>query len=330
MKAEYLMQLTTYEEGMDVDDYYYSEKLDGLRLFWDGGVSRGHKKSSIPWADCWKDKKDYECTGLWSRLGNVVHAPDAWLDGLPVGVLLDGEGYNGVRERQALLSCLASETPDTRLWADVSLFAFDTVPWRAFCATRSVVYKDYCFHIVESKCTPWFKDCFDMPAHTPLRDRLHVLKASLGGNVMEVVQHRGGDYKGFYDSVISKGGEGVVFRHPASNWIGARPKNCIKMKGRKDSEAVVVGWLAGRDRLLGRVGALVVREGDIEFCLSGFTDQERESLDPEWCSLHPGEACPESAGAVMFPLGTVVTYTYWGRTNRGAPCEAAYLRERRD
>lgn len=63
----------TYRPGRDhIDGWLASEKLDGIRAYWDG---RG---------------------ALWSRAGNrFAKAPDRYLDLLPRGCPLDGELYLG-------------------------------------------------------------------------------------------------------------------------------------------------------------------------------------------------------------------------------------------
>jgi len=58
--------LATKWEGQDPTGWWMSEKLDGVRAYWDGAR-------------------------LWSRLGNQTHAPDWFLAQLPPGVALDGE-----------------------------------------------------------------------------------------------------------------------------------------------------------------------------------------------------------------------------------------------
>ncbi len=62
---------------------FLSEKLDGTRCFWDGGVSRDLPTDSVPWASILDPKTGKKkakikplATGLWSRYGNPIMAPD--------------------------------------------------------------------------------------------------------------------------------------------------------------------------------------------------------------------------------------------------------------
>ena len=66
-----------------IGGFYVSEKLDGTRAFWDGGITRGLPTASVPWASVAdpktgdrKAKIKPVSTGLWSRYGNPIMAPD--------------------------------------------------------------------------------------------------------------------------------------------------------------------------------------------------------------------------------------------------------------
>ena len=125
-KREFLMLAHTYKpKKYGVGGWFLSEKLDGMRAYWDGGISRGILKSDVPWANTAKDERYIEppiATGLWSRYGNVIHAPDWWLDKLPA-IPLDGELYIP-EARQRLMSIVKDTTPGTG-WQDVKYYVFD-------------------------------------------------------------------------------------------------------------------------------------------------------------------------------------------------------------
>jgi DNA ligase-1 len=94
-------------------------------------------------------------------------------------------------------------------------------------------------------------------------------------------------------------------------YVTGRSDTLLKMKPWQDAEAVVIGYVPGKGRHAGRMGALRVRADDgREFSLgTGFTDQQR--LAPT-------------------PLGTTVTYRYHDLTNKGLPRFASFLRVRTD
>lgn len=94
-----LMLAKHYQQQDNIQQYWVSEKLDGVRAFWDGEQLR-------------------------TRQGHLIHAPQAMLDSLPK-VALDGELWLG-RGRFAELSGLVRrQTPDRHDWRDVQYRIFD-------------------------------------------------------------------------------------------------------------------------------------------------------------------------------------------------------------
>lgn len=79
-----------------------SEKMDGMRAFWDG-----HR--------------------LLSRTGHLVHAPASFLSGLPVGFPLDGELWRGRGGFQECMSVVRSERKDEAAWDTITYVVFDTL-----------------------------------------------------------------------------------------------------------------------------------------------------------------------------------------------------------
>ena len=122
-KREFLQLAHTFKPNKyGIGGWWYSEKLDGERCFWDGGISRGIPKIQVPWANNDKDNRYIElpvATGLWSRYGNVIHAPDWWLNQLPK-IPLDGELWagHGVK-RQELHSWIKRLSPSDSDWEKV-------------------------------------------------------------------------------------------------------------------------------------------------------------------------------------------------------------------
>ena len=111
------------------------------------------------------------------------------------------------------------------------------------------------------------------------------------------------------DDVVAAGGEGLVLHRADALWRAGRSADLLKLKPLHDAEAVVVGHLAGQGRHAGRLGALRVRLGDGRDMLigTGFSDADRASPPP---------------------LGSMVTFTYRGRTAAGVPRFASFLRRR--
>ena len=111
------------------------------------------------------------------------------------------------------------------------------------------------------------------------------------------------------DEVLRIGGEGLMLHRADALWQSGRSGALLKLKPLHDAEAVVIGHQPGRGKHAGRLGALRVRTPDgVEFDLgTGFSDAEREAPPP---------------------LGSAVTYTFRGLTERGVPRFASFLRVR--
>jgi DNA ligase 1 len=113
----------------------------------------------------------------------------------------------------------------------------------------------------------------------------------------------------FYNRVVSKGGEGVMLQHRNSAYMPGRSQHLFKLKPFDDDEAVVLKYLSGKGKYVSMMGALQVqnKQGQIFKIGSGFTDQQR--------------VAPPA-------IGSVITYRYRGRTSKGLPRFATFLRLR--
>ncbi len=92
--------LADSEQGQaDVSLYLVSEKLDGIRAFWDGEVLR-------------------------TRQGNIVRAPSWFVAPLPKQPL-DGELWLGRGQFERLASIVRRQTPDDEQWRQVRYLLFE-------------------------------------------------------------------------------------------------------------------------------------------------------------------------------------------------------------
>lgn len=94
-----LLLAETYQQGMALQDYWVSEKLDGVRAYWDGEV-------------------------LWSRLGHVFHAPVWFTEGFP-SEPLDGELWMGRQTFAELSAAVRRLEPDPDEWRRIRFMVFD-------------------------------------------------------------------------------------------------------------------------------------------------------------------------------------------------------------
>lgn len=363
-KREFLMLAHEYEEERyGIASWFASEKLDGMRAWWDGGVTRGRLAKDVPFANVAKDDRllrDRVSTGLWSRYGKVVSAPDWWLDKLPLNVPLDGELWMGRGSFQSLISTVKHFTASDD-WRRVQFVAFDSPSWGTVLSDGVISNTNFkkrlsgtCreLGVLTLESRPFeqsFKRLLDLGSNDAWRpiqqEQLPATTDRARARLRDLL-----------DEVAAAGGEGLMLRHPSSLWTPERVRTLLKVKKLRDAEGTVVGYTWGRrtelgSKLLGLMGALVLETGDSkQFELSGFTEDERRmkvtelslkdlgdyEMHPEfekWYhmarvigEMSPGERCDNRVCNPRFPMGSKVTYTYRELTDGGFPKEARYLR----
>lgn len=331
-----------------IGGWYASEKLDGMRLWWDGGVTRGLAKASVPWANTAKDarfKKEQISTGLWTRYGNVIHAPEWWLNELPE-VPVDGELWTGRGDRQHLMSIVKDIEPGPG-WVKVSFNLFDMPSFEKLFADGLIDNVNY--HKEFKDIMSWLEKKIDMlilyipKPDTHYKTTLFLIKKYFSDNkvcsvhnqielpyatskAQEIVSEMALD-------ITSIGGEGVMLRHPNAYYQTERTHNLLKIKKYLDAEGTVIGYITGREtdkgsKLLGLMGALVLELDNGERLeLSGFTDEERLLTDSAWAIDSPGMIVPSHISAIQFERGSRVTFKYRDLSNDGIPQEASYFRK---
>ena len=144
-------------------------------------------------------------------------------------------------------------------------------------------------------------------------ERLKAIERDAGADWIRVVpQCRVADrdqLDTLFREVVGQGGEGLMLHRADAHWAPGRSEALLKMTPFEDAEATVVGYLPGRGRLRGKLGALDVidAEGRRFRVGSGFTDAQRAS--------------PPAVGAL-------ITYRFRERTPRGQPRFPVFVRER--
>ncbi len=97
--APALMLAKTYQPGIDLRDFWVSEKLDGVRGRWDG-------------------------QRLVTRGGQVIAAPTWFTAGWP-SVPLDGELWGGRGQFESTVSTVRQLQPDDAAWQRIRFMVFD-------------------------------------------------------------------------------------------------------------------------------------------------------------------------------------------------------------
>lgn len=219
-----LLLAESWDNASDLSDWWMSEKLDGVRAYWDGKQ-------------------------FLSRQGNLYHAPDWFIEGLPA-VPLDGELWIDRKKFQRTVSIVRRQDKSD-LWGEVRFLVFDA-------PATSGAFEERLAFLKDALANGAAKFARQHP-HERCRN-LEALKAELA-------------------RVEALGGEGLMLRQPGSQYVAGRSSTLLKVKTFHDAEAVVVGHQAGAGRHQGRMGALLVRLADgTDFAIgTGFSDREREN-----------------------------------------------------
>ncbi len=249
-----LWQIYIYEQGINLEEYWLSEKLDGARAYWDGRQ-------------------------LLSRQGHIYHAP-AWFTADFPTQPLDGELWITHNSFEQLMSIIRDTKP-TNDWREVRYMVFD------------------------------------MPLQdTIFTERMEKLKTLLAGTsspyIRLIAQSRISDHEALMKKLVEtvdSGGEGLMLHKGDSYYSAGRSNDLLKVKLFRDAEAIVIAHLPGKGKYTGMLGALLVETKDnVRFRLgTGFTDQQRKNPPP---------------------VGSFVTYKYYGKTVNGLPRFASFLRVR--
>lgn len=350
-KREFLQLAHKYNpKKHGIGGWFMSEKLDGLRAFWDGGISREMRSENVPWANIAKDhrlKQRQIATGLWTRYGKVIHAPDLFLDILP-DMPLDGELWLGHGQFQETSSIVKRHNPDKR-WKDIKYMIFDSPNLNVVFADGKINNQNFkkefkgimeCFEIKTIKQMSQY--CAFETVYSRLtkslmrRETVRLLEQiRLPFQTEAAIKQM----EMYYKAVLARGGEGLVLRCHTSTWTPERSHYCLKYKPFNDAEGKVVGYYWGKetdvtrsvsgestDRNVGKLGALKVEyQGKIFKIGSGLTDYER-IIEPSDTTC-PGEEITDEYECPAFPLDSVITFKYRELTDEGIPKEASFWRK---
>ncbi len=244
----------TYKKGVDLKEYWLSEKLDGVRAYWDGKQ-------------------------LISKKGNVYHAPDWFIAGFPAQPL-DGELWISRNSFEQLMGIVRDDQPSDD-WREVRYMVFDLPLQNVIFTDRISKLKS----LLSRTNSPYLQlvEQSRISSHEVLMKKL--------------------------DEVVESRGEGLMLHKGNSYYLAGRSHDLLKVKSSQSAEARVIAHLPGKGKYTGMLGALLVESEDNKrFRLgTGFTDQQRKKPPP---------------------VGSLVTYKYYGKTAKGLPRFASFLRIR--
>lgn len=158
---------------------------------------------------------------------------------------------------------------------------------------------------------------FDLPASVaPFAQRVEYMNRIIGeaqSQTLELISQFSvssqADFEQRLKEVTAAGGEGLMLHHREALYQDGRSEFLLKAKRFEDDEARVIKHLPGKGKYAGMMGSLLVEgRSGLRFKIgSGFTDAERREPPP---------------------LGSWVTYKFYGKTKKGLPRFASFIHVR--
>ncbi len=247
---------TLYQQkhSKNIEQYWISEKLDGIRGYWNGEQ-------------------------LLTKSGRALNPPKWFTKHWPK-TTIDGELWMGRNTFEQVMSCTMRKISGA-CWQDIRFMMFD------------------------------------LPKHTGnFSERLHQLKRisenTKSKYIQVIKQQKVSTHHQLFmllDEIVNGDGEGLMLHHQSAYYKVGRHAKIMKLKRYNDAEATVLKHIEGKGKYQGLLGAIQVKTKDgIVFKIgSGFTNEERKN-PPK--------------------IGSVITFKYIGKTQKGVPKFASFLRQR--
>lgn len=250
-----LMLANVYHQGIDLNDYWVSEKYDGVRAVWNGKQ-------------------------LISRGGNIYHAP-AWFTEHFPPTRLDGELWVARQQFEQTISTVRDDIPIDKDWRQIKFMVFDL-------PDSTVVFDQR------------IKQINTLLARLNIKWLRPVKQWKVKSHAELMAQLK---------TITQQGAEGLMLHRGSSYYKGKRSGDLLKVKPYEDAEAVVVEHIPGKGKFKNMLGAIVVEMPDKKRFRIGTGFNNHERLNPP-------------------ALGTTITYQYRGKTQKGIPRFASFLRIR--
>jgi DNA ligase-1 len=241
-----------YYQDIDLEDYWVSEKLDGVRAYWDG-------------------------ENLVSRQGNHFSAPEWFVKDFPSSPL-EGELWIGRNQFEVVSGAVRRRVPDESQWHEIRFMVFD------------------------------------MPKHSGTFDqRVEAMKKMPDVPYLNVIEQYRITTQELLekelDKTVALGGEGLMLHRRSSYYHAGRSNDLLKFKRHQDAEAKVIGHTEGHGKFTGLLGSLLLETPEgMQFKVgSGFSNEDRKKPPP---------------------IGSIITYKYFGKSINGVPKFASFLRVR--
>jgi DNA ligase 1 len=251
-----LQKPMVYKGSTNITNWFMSEKLDGIRGYWDG-------------------------KHLLTRKGKPIYAPKWFLANFPL-FELDGELWSTRNDFEFIQSTVLTKKPSLA-WKKITYNIFEIPNAKGDFKARLL------------KARNWF-----------LKYQNKYVSI-----IPQIVCRNQEHLQRFIKEIEAKGGEGVIVKDPTLDYHTGRSPHILKIKKSADMEGEVLAINPGKGKFEGKMGSLTLKlEKGIMFKLgTGFSDEERK---------------------VPPPVGTIITFKYFGFTKNGIPKFASFLRIRKD
>lgn len=235
----------------------------------------------------WVSEKLDGVRALWDgkalrfRSGRTIAAPAWFVAGLPPEAL-DGELWLGRGRFDELSGIVRKASADDAEWRQVRYMVFE-LPGESGTGASFTERIERLQILVRRQGLPWLQAVEQFR----VVDEVALMKA--------------------FDEVVAAAGEGLMLHRADAPYVVGRSAVLQKLKPLLDAEATVVGYVAGKGRHKGRVGALqvVMADGKRLRLGSGLSDADRS--DPP-------------------PVGSSVSFRYQSVSKKGIPRFPRYWR----
>lgn len=320
--AEFLMKAHKWDGVVPKCGLWVSEKMDGHRAFWDGGVTIGKR---VPWSSD-------TSTGWWSNGGKAIRVPMDWTIWMlenKVGPT-EGELWGGRGTFQSVSSVVRA-TVSERDWGPTGMLPYGVkfymtgpVDWGRFLDIRQIKVRNEIVGEIKYEDRVALhglvrgKGCIESLTFRSWYEYWTGVVEKKGiGRILVASQrliYTKEEINESLEKIIESGGEGLMLRKEMGYlcWEPKRTKVVMKLKAVQDGEAIVTGVTEGKDRLLGMIGALLVYDGSLgllgkHFEIgTGLSDEARRRGLDYW-------------------KGKTVRYKYRELTKAGIPKEARFI-----
>lgn len=316
-------------ENGTFNGYVMSEKLDGVRAIWDG-------------------------ENLKSRSGRIFSVPKCWLDKLPP-FGLDGELFIDRGRFEEVLSIVSRgenecEQCKCEEWQKVGYFIFDVPNCDDFLNAdlkKTNLSKTDSSNI--KSCTLlerlavleiWLKNSENLQRDFSLDSSLKIEQKSMLHIIPQIFIDSQKELDSKLKEVIKGGGEGLVIRKNNAPYERFRTPNAMKLKGYEDAECVVVAHNIGKGKYANALGSITCES--LELPKSNVSKSTLQTNAPatkksksinhstnptiEKIRFKIGSGFSDKMRANPPPLGTIITYKYYGTTKNGLPRFPIFLR----